>query len=120
MKTPVKLAAVASSVLLVAGFVAYRAGAFDSPMAEPQPAGVNDETTSLSSQDGPVAVTPVTDPAMISGSKSAIFIVPPQPAAPSGTAPAPKSPPAFIGGSKSLAPLIPPPPARSPAPADPK
>jgi hypothetical protein len=121
VKTPVRLAAVASSVLLVAGFVAYRAGAFDRPKAEPEPAGVSGETASPGSQDAPIAGTPVTDPAMISGSKSAIFIVPPQPAAPSATTPAPKGPPAFIGGSKSLAPLIPPsPPAKSAAPADPK
>jgi hypothetical protein len=134
MKPPraiLKLTAVASSALLVAGFVSYRAGAFDwLNRPESQPAADPGETMFPSSKltqiarptDVPPENTPV-DPAMLSGSKSAMVLIPPPPTA---AAPAPKSPPTFIGGSKSIAPVIPPkappvnPQASSPAPTDPK
>ena len=126
-RAALKVAAVACSVVLAAGFVSYRAGAFDwvrgpapaLPETPPEAIGTSPEA------DPAVTVNPES-PLFISGSKTAIFVVPPGAASapPGGTAPAapatpttptqPKSP-TFIGGSKSIAPLIPP---TSPAPAD--
>ena len=139
MKPPrslLQLAAVASSALLVAGFVSYRAGAFDwLGASEAPPAGDPGETVLPGTKraeiarpsDAPAQAT-VADPAVLSGSKSALVLIPPAPGIqapdppPPAPAPAPKGPPAFIGGSKSIAPLIPPKaaPAQSAAPADPK
>lgn len=142
MKPPrsiLQVAAVVSSALLVAGFVSYRAGAFDWHSRSPEdPAPADPGPTVFPSTkraeiarptDAPTGTAPA-DPAVLSGSKSAMVLIPPSsgsqaadapPPAPA-PAPAPKGPPAFIGGSKSIAPLIPPkaPPAPSPTPSDPK
>jgi hypothetical protein len=109
-----KLAAVASSVVLVAGFVSYRAGAFEW-LSKPdvQSTGDPGETILPSSKvsqiaqpkDVPAGQTG-TDPAMMSGSKSIIFVVPPSSPQPGGSTAG--SPPPIMGGSKSLAPVIPP------------
>ncbi len=76
----VKLAAVASSLLLVGGFISYRAGAFDallkpSPQpAEPESTPVSDPTIMYSSKSGTI-VTPGTikqskEATLLPGSKS--------------------------------------------------
>jgi hypothetical protein len=123
MKAPravLKVAAATSSALLIAGFVGYRAGAFDGLAKSGPDTSFPDGCTLILTNDAPQEPTSVVDPAMLSGSKSAIYIVPVQPPAKDGSVPAPKGPPTFIGGSKSLAPLVPPVPPKSPAPADPK
>jgi hypothetical protein len=119
-----KLAAVASSAVLVAGFVSYRAGAFDwagatgSPTAESGPDPASDENAAVGNPSEPAgqpAVSPVTSPVMLSGSKSGIFIVPPSSTPPGGSTVG--ASPAIMGGSKTIAPLIPP---ASPSPTPPK
>jgi hypothetical protein len=104
-----KVAAVASSALLLAGFVSYRAGAFDwtSPPADSPPA----PEVAPSPEAAPVAGQ-LTPQAILSSSKSGA-IVTPQTLPPSGAAQGVSSTtvkpsPAFLGSSKSLAPLIPP------------
>jgi hypothetical protein len=109
-----KLAAVASSIVLVGGFVSYRAGALNWLVAYEAPTRVEDKSPA----DPPQADGTSTNPVIMSGSKSGIYIVPASPAAKDGPAAAPAAPPPTImPGSKSVAPLIPPkssPPANSP------
>jgi hypothetical protein len=97
-KTILKLAVIASSVLLAAGFISYRAGAFSwlTP-ASVQPVHSGTETPST---------TVDLLPAVMSGSKASF----PSPLPPSaaGTQPSTGTPPLIMSGSKSLAPLIPP------------
>ena len=110
-----KAAAVGCSVLLAAGFVSYRAGAFDwlNPQA-PEPTPVVDAPNPATA---PAEVTPELVPsAVLSSSKSAIILTP----AASGST---SSPQPVMGSSKYLTPLIPaapekpaPPSASSPAP----
>jgi hypothetical protein len=100
-----KLAVIASSVLLVAGFVSYRAGAFNWLTAEQvQPA-----PPAADPADSQPVLSPAELTTIMSGSKSAM----------PGPIPGPtkQAPPTIIGGSKSMAPLIPssPPPAAAPA-----
>jgi hypothetical protein len=121
-KALVKAAAVGCSVLLAAGFVSYRAGAFDSFLrparapVEPDPAPAVEGTPA----GQPAPETLPDPPAMLSSSKS-IILAPAPKSSPGGPAAPPAQPaPPIIGGSKSLAPLIPPapPPAsQSPNPA---
>jgi hypothetical protein len=99
-RTWLKAAVVGCSVLLAAGFVSYRAGAFDS-FLRPPPAPVDPDPAS--------AVEPAStaesgkDATYFSTSKS-IIIAPVAP--PASTTTTPKSP-ATLGGSKS-APIFPP------------
>jgi len=111
-----KMAAAGSSILLVAGFVSYRAGAFDwlggsvPQSVEADPAPVADAAPEPVA-DPPTAVTPLTPPVVLSSSKSAIIVT--LPPGGSQTGPVQTHPP-IIGGSKSLAPLIPPKSPQSP------
>jgi hypothetical protein len=121
-KALVKAAAVGCSVLLAAGFVSYRAGAFDS-FLRPTPAPVDSDpapaadATPTPATDPPAAQNPLTPPVILYSSKSGAIVTPPAPSVGPSTTPAQK-PPTFIGGSKSIAPLIPPPPtSQSPNPA---
>lgn len=129
MKLPravLKVAAVGSSILLVAGFVSYRAGAFDwlagpAPQpVEPEPAPIAD-ATNQPADDPPPAVSPLTTPAILSSSKSAIIVSPP--VGGQATGPAQSHPP-IIGGTKSGGPIFPsaspPAPPASQAPNPPK
>lgn len=114
MKRPnavLKLAAVASSAVLVAGFVSYRAGAFDWVRSTNPPAVGPGPGTEGNSPDGtaPQSPDPVVTNVMLSGSKSGIYVVPPGATA-SGGSTAGASPP-IMPGSKSIAPLIPPAPS---------
>jgi hypothetical protein len=142
-----KTVAVGSSALLIAGFVSYRAGAFDGlirsstpavePVEQPTPEVVSDEArpdvvvtdaTMFSSSKSIIlapASPPGQSPAVLPGSKSSGVFTPKQdvavrPAPPAGPPPTPPSQtPPIIGGSKSLAPLIPPaPPKPNSPPAD--
>jgi hypothetical protein len=110
-----KLAAVASSALLIAGFVCYRAGAFDWPGRPASPAV---EPASAPGESPPDATAqqpadPLVTDAMLSGSKSAIFVVPPGQTA--GSPPAGGGSTVVLPGSKSIAPVIPPSPPAQPA-----
>jgi hypothetical protein len=107
----VKIAAVTSSVLLVAACVGYRAGAFNwlstdkptamggsksKPLVDPVPPDTK-----------PAETAPATDLSLMSGSKSAILIVPPS----SGSSgrqspPTQQSSPTIMYSSKSIAPVI--------------
>ena len=111
MKKPnivVKLAVIASSVVLIAGFVSYRAGAFNwSKPASPQPA----DPAATNSDDSLVP------PTIMSGTKSTFT--------PASVPPIQRVEPSVImGSSKSLAPLIPSsaskPPATTQQPAQPQ
>jgi hypothetical protein len=110
-----KLAAAASSVVLVTGLVSYRAGALNWLM--PSEAPTADVETSPP-VDPPPYDPATTSPFLMSGSKSAIMVVPVAPAAKEGPAVASPAPPAIMPSSKSIAPLIPPkaptPPASAP------
>ncbi len=113
MKPPrpwVKAAVVGCSVLLAAGFVSYRAGAFDS-FLRPTPAPVEPDPmpTSTAEPASAAPAEPGMDAIIFSTSKS-IIIAPVSP--PGSTTVAPK-PPATLGGSKS-APIF------NPAAAPPK
>ena len=117
-----KALAVASSALLFAGHVAYRAGAFDRLMT-PEPAGQPDPAPAALTDAPPAAPDPAVQAAdanFLSTSKSIMFVVPP------GGAKDKAKPPAFLPGSKSMAPLLPPaapkdtPPAQTPPPSPPK
>src|SRR5262245_36528053 len=96
-----KLAAVGSAIVLVGGFVAYRAGAFDRLRTPTESSPLTEEVP------GP-NLAPQTEesPTIMVGSKSAPVFTQPQSAPPSTTTQPPKQ--VFLGGSKSLAPLIPP------------
>lgn len=114
MKRPnavLKLAAVASSAVLVAGFVSYRAGAFDWVRSTNPPAVEPGQAADANGTDGTAPQSP--DPGltnvMLSGSKSGIYIVPPGSTPPGGST-AGASPP-IMAGSKSITPLIPPAPS---------
>jgi len=111
-----KVAAVAVSVCLVGAFVAYRAGAFDSP---PPPAPPAEPTPQPDGEPAATAPASPTPPVFMLGSKSArvydesllkqfeqLPLVQAAPAA--GTQPATPNTPIFLGGSKSLTPLFPP------------
>jgi hypothetical protein len=108
-----KAAAVGCSVLLAAGFVSYRAGAFDwlnpPPNAEPTSTPPAESVTAPPAEPTQ-AKSELVPPAILYSSKSGAIVPAP---APSTGAPSP----AIIGGSKSIAPLIPPspPPAQKPA-----
>lgn len=100
MKKPnllVKLAAIASSVVLIAGFVAYRAGAFnrskpaDTPSVEPAPAGSDNSAQNLTIMSGTKYLSPASD--MPSVQK---------------VSPTKDGTPFIMGSTKSLAPLLPP------------
>jgi len=118
-----KVAAVGFSVALAGGLISYRAGAFDwltrpEPQpTEPEPHSANDPTLFDGSKSGrAITVTTVdqTNLLLLSGSKSAMPVIPP---AGSTTTPPPKGP-TILPGSKVIAPVIPPPnpPAQSPQP----
>ena len=89
----IRLAAVASSLLLVGGFVAYRAGAF-SRTNTPIDTGLSGETSPS---------PPPKDTTMMGGSKSMNVFIPDFKQPPMGS-----NPPTIMSGSKSLAPLVPP------------
>jgi hypothetical protein len=114
MKQPnlfVKLAVIASSVLLVSGLVAYRAGAFSWLMADKPTTMGGSKSKALIEpappETQPAETTPTVDLSLpiMSGSKSGILIVPPSPT------PDTKPPlPTIMPGSKaSFAPVISPP-----------
>jgi hypothetical protein len=88
-----KLATLASSILLLAGFVAYSAGAITSfDRSSPrQNADVNEQTDHPAS-DPPTVLLP--------GSKSAVEIPP-------GSSPASAPQPKMLPGSKAVAPAFP-------------
>ena len=73
-RTAFKLAAVACSVILAAGFISYRAGAFDWVQGT-QPAQSENRPETPAAE--PAGTTSPESGAFISGSKSGIFIVPP-------------------------------------------
>jgi hypothetical protein len=100
MKKPniiLRLAAIASSVVLIAGFVAYRAGAFnrskpaDAQSVEPVPASSDNSTPSLTIMSGTKYSFPASD--MPSVEK---------------VSPSKDGTPFIMGSTKSLAPLVPP------------
>jgi hypothetical protein len=98
-KTLLKVAVILSSALLVAGFVAYRAGAFNEWLAPPPSGSIENETPGPNGEA--VEQEQLVPPIVMSGSKSALpatTLVPPQSSSGGST---------IIGGSKSLAPLIP-------------
>src|SRR5262245_37308873 len=97
-KTILKLAVIASSVLLAAGFISYRAGAFS--WFSPSPANPVDLADNVA-ESTPVAVEPL--PAVMSGTKAPF----PSPLPPATALPTQDRPPVIMSGSKSL--LIPPP-----------
>jgi hypothetical protein len=114
VKLVLKLAVIASSVLLLAGFVAYRAGAFNW-LFEPALMGSSKSAKIFlppaTTQPQPPEVTPL-DPTIMSSSKSiAPLIVQPPPASPADKPPAP----VILPGSKSD--TIVKPPANKPADA---
>jgi hypothetical protein len=106
-KPLLKIAAVLSAASLIAGFVSYRAGAFDRVFASEM--RVESAQTPEQQADG----NKESNPYLMSGSKSDRVVKP------ESETPAAGSPqlPAYIGGSKSLAPLIPPGKAAPPPPA---
>lgn len=113
-----KAAAVGCSVLLAAGFVSYRAGAFDwlnpPPVAEPTLTPSEESVTAPPAESAP-AKSELVPPAILYSSKSGAIVPPP-----AHSTGAPSSPAPIIGGSKSLAPLIPPsPPPAGQKPASP-
>ena len=130
-KAILKVGAVGFSVLLAGGLISYRAGAFDwlnrpepSPV-EPESEQAGDPILFHSSKSG-AAIPPSTSepaktsPLFLSGSKSAMPVVPIQSAQVGpATTPPPANPP-IMGGSKSIAPLIPPSPPPSQAANPPK
>jgi hypothetical protein len=99
-----KVAAVVSSVLLFAGLVAYRAGAFDRVMTPEAPASEPEPAPGVVSDAPPTAPDPsiqAADGNFLSTSKSIMFVVPPG----GGKKDASKSP-TLLPGSKSPAPLL--------------
>jgi hypothetical protein len=100
-KTAVRLAVIASSVLLAAGFISYRAGAF-SWLAPTNVPAIDGEA---SSSEAPPSL-----PAVMSGSKSSFSypIAPTPPTADnsSTTRVTEVKPPYIMSGSKSVAPLV--------------
>jgi len=105
--TILKVAAIVFAVVLVGGFVSYRAGAFDkyfSPPPTPEPLQPAPEPTE---EPTPTAISPSDmDAILMSTSKSAgVLIPPPKKSPPTETT---KPPAQIMPGSKSLAPLIPP------------
>jgi hypothetical protein len=112
-KALVKAAAVGCSVLLAAGFVSYRAGAFDS-FTSPPPAPAEAEPAPVADVV-PVPVTPVDDTVIFSSSKS-IILTPQTP--PGGSTAAPHMP-ILMPGSKSAKIVLPKAEAPSSPPASP-
>ncbi len=113
MKSPnslLKVATVVSSVLLVGGFVSYRAGAFD-------------WLTGTGARPANSESSPALDPSLLSGSKSDLIFR--EPANSQQPPPAAQPAPAIMSGSKSLAPAIfppaqpDPPNAQAPSPSQP-
>ena len=118
-----KVAAVVSSVCLVAAFVAYRAGAFDSPPPPAPPLAPEAQPATTPAPANPDSLI------FMAGSKSTfvydgnalkefekLTTNPPDLAAPAtGTQSAPAKP-VFLGGSKSLTPLFRPEPAEKSSP----
>jgi hypothetical protein len=98
----VQAAAVGCSVLLAAGFVAFRAGAFDG-LVRPTPAPVDPAPAAAPEAAAPEAPLPVLSEvekgAIFSGSKS-IIIAPVQPSPPGGSTAIPAAP-TILPGSKS-------------------
>ncbi|HEX3147966.1 MAG TPA: hypothetical protein VHR66_07765 [Gemmataceae bacterium] len=120
MKQPsalLKVAAITSAVVLVGGLIAFRAGAFDTPVL------VNPPTVETPPEPTPVSTEAYHDPSvvdpsiMLSTSKSAGVVIPVPP--PKADEPKPSAPKTIIGGSKSLAPLLPPKSAEPKAPSTP-
>jgi hypothetical protein len=114
---PIKVAAVASSLLLVGGFVSYRAGAFTWLQGNsPPPSAV--DSGSGAEEKPPVATGDVSLELMY-GSKSG-FVRPLKPApgqqAPAGTTPSSAT---MMGTSKSIILVEPASPAALPAPGKP-
>ncbi|QJW96061.1 hypothetical protein [Frigoriglobus tundricola] len=108
-KPYLKVAALLSAVALVGALVAYRAGAFSTPVpseapGDPQPTAVPRPTAEQ------LAPTPDPHPALMYGSKSAPAFLPGESAQALGAVPgpvpvtptSPDKPPTFIGGSKSI------------------
>ena len=103
-KTALKLAVIASSALLAAGFISYRAGAFSWLMPVDVPVVGGDSSSSE-------AAAPL--PAVMSGSKSSFSypVAPTPPTADNGSTiriTEVNPPPYIMSGSKSVAPLVPP------------
>jgi hypothetical protein len=107
-KTILKLAVIASSVLLAAGFISYRAGAF----GWLTPATVQPVDSGTEAPSGTVEPLPT----VMSGSKASF----PSAIPPASTLPTLERRPVIMSGSKSLAPLVPPSSGKpnTPAPAD--
>jgi hypothetical protein len=112
-----KVAAVVSSACLVAAFVAYRAGAFDSP---PTPALEPEAQPEIQPPVPPYPAN-LTEHVFMSGSKSTFVYDESalkalemltansstvQTVPPTGTQSTPPAKPVFLGGSKSLAPIF--------------
>jgi len=103
----VKLSALASSALLCAAFVSYRAGAFDwsspSDGATLETPGIPEHPTVGTSPPAEVAspAVPVTDQQIFYGSKSGAVIVEPEPA-PQTASPPQQQSAVIMSGSKSL------------------
>jgi hypothetical protein len=109
MKKPnllVKLAAIACSVVLIAAFVAYRAGAFnrskpaDTQSVEPAAASSDNSTPTLTIMSGTKASFPASDIPSV----EKVF-------------PSKDGTPFIMGSTKSLAPLLPPSSGKPAAPA---
>ena len=101
-----KVTAVVCSVLLFAGLVAYRAGAFDRLMTPEAPAGGPELGPAAVTDAPPTAPDPAVQAAdgnFLSTSKSIMFVVPP-----GGAKKDASKSPTFLPGSKSPAPLLPP------------
>ncbi len=106
----VKIAAITSSVLLVGGLVAYRAGAFNWVKEDkPTTMGGSKSKTVIDPvppDTTPAETAPATDLSIMSGSKSAILIVPPAPGSGAQSPTTQQPSPTIIYSSKSMAPVI--------------
>jgi hypothetical protein len=124
MKQPnlfVKAAVITSSVLLVGGLVAYRAGAIDWLNGDKPTTMGGSKSKVLIDPASPItpgAETPTTvDPWLMSGSKSAAVFVPSPSTTPAVQPADAKAPaPTIMPGSKAFAPLISVPPVTSQPP----
>ncbi len=99
-KALLKVAVILSSAVLVAGFVAYRAGAFNEWLA-PRPAGSIENETPGPNREA-AEEEQLVPPIIMSGSKSSF-----PPSALTPATPQTSGGSTIIGGSKSIAPLIP-------------
>jgi hypothetical protein len=110
-----KFAAFVPAIVLVGGFIGYRAGAFELPWAskpapqpEAQPATASEQPPTP--QLTPPSATPEGNPTFMAGSKS--FILTPHVpliTTPANTPPTSEQPPAILYSSKSAPIFIPPP-----------